>query len=115
MVAGRGWTREEIETLRGAVGLMEWADIAATLGRSERAVQAKASRLGLLRHRGEAYTAETLAGRLGVSVGTVARWRRTGWLRGLRRRDVRAFVRAHPEVLAGKDVDMRWLVELLAG
>lgn len=126
------WTASDLARLRDELGARQpdWAELARALGRSERACRAKARRIGLL---GESYSQFELARLLSVSTATVSYWRTQGLLVGsmasggrevsggrggagwrYSRRAVRAFVRAHPELL-GERVDRRWLVELLAG
>lgn len=98
--------------------------------RTESAIYARLSRLGLRREAREAviddgYTARDLAQAMGEDVHVVTRWIKAGWLQATRRADlpgaplvirhqaVRAFLLAYPSAWDHRRCDKWWLISAL--
>lgn len=87
----RDWSPTEIAFLRRNAGTMSAPEAAAALGRSQKGVESKATKLGLSwrvprhieQHRG--YTAQDVARLLGLHHADVRSWLRGGYLRGTQR------------------------------
>lgn len=130
------WSEAELALLRAhpTLGLRALRRRLAAAGfiRSEAAIYARRSRLGLNREGRElmfddAYSAMDLAGVMGEDQHTVLAWIRCGKLKARRRDDLqgqpwvithqaaRAFLLAYPNAWDHRRCDKWWLIEALAG
>lgn len=115
----RLWTAEDIESLSSLAGDLPWRMVPGVFNRGRpyrtpTALRRKADGLGLLRRSvGQFVTAGAITAATGLSYETVRRWILTGELvarrygKGgafpyfIRRQDLRAFARRHPEPFGG--------------
>lgn len=121
------WTKQEEMYLETNLHRMSIRAIAEKLGRSQTAVRSKAVSMGMNKHT-DGYTMRSLAQALGCTANAVARWIERGWLKGRRRqtdrlhdvwhfsdKDVRDFIRRHPEEIDQRHVNWLWVVDVLCG
>jgi len=124
------WTDKDGKKLIDFAGKYPIAIIAKKMGRTEGSVSCKMKRLGLInRHRIDCYSLSDLVVVLGMGREKILNFIESGKLKatnndpkeriGIRwhieEKDLIKFIRKYPSVLQGRNVDMLWLVDILAG
>jgi hypothetical protein len=122
------WAEEEIAYLEKYAGIKPTTQIAKRLGRTDKSVRQKASRLGLtMELELDNFSAASMASFLGVTEGAVRRWIDLGYLKASRRRmesrgwlcisllDFRRFYRKYclilPSLAKVERENLQWLME----
>lgn len=122
------WSKVDEQYLEKHYPKKSIVTIAKHLGRTLTAVALKKKRLGITKTM-EGYTLRGICEGLGVDHHKVEKWIRAGWIkvrgRGVDRpqgdykyfteKDLRNFIRRHPDEIDLRRVDRLWFIDLLAG
>lgn len=124
------WTATELAVLQEYAGARSVDWLSRRIRRTRTAVIVKFKRLGISRRVEATFSAQGVAGMLGVDPRTVRDWIERGWLRARRSTELRAgddmrweitddavrsFVRAHPMAFRINRVDQVWFLEVVMG
>ena len=125
----RRWTKEEDDVLRTLIPKKTASKVAKTMNRSLDAVTVRAKRLGINRREREGwYTQKETSEILGKDHKWLIKRIENGSLKATRhhmetnkgqwhieQKDLRDFIRKYPDDLAGRNVDLVQMVEILTG
>lgn len=128
-VKEKPWSEYEVRKLQSQIGFTSIAKLAKRLGRSETAIQLKATRLGIQKRR-HGYTATSLSQALGVNNKFVTGRIADGRIHAIRREtrrtdkqggdewlitdeDVIEYIRANPYDLDIKKIDAYWFMDVI--